>query len=325
MAAMKVLISDKTDPICAETLLAFRGIEVEQKAGMSPEQLLAEIPGYEALVVRSATKVTAAVIEAGKKLKAIGRAGAGVDNIDVPAATASGIVVMNTPGGNANAVAELAVSMMFALARKLVPTVEGMKAGRWEKKGYKGTELAGKTLGLVGIGQVGAKVARKAVALDMKVLACDPLVSAEKAGEARAELCDLERLYRDSDYISLHLPKNPETAGMIDKHAFARMKPGVFLVNCARGGIVVEADLLQALEEGKVAGVGMDVYEQEPPAQWSLVNHADVIATPHIGATTSEAQVVVAEMIGRQIGRYLTEGEAINAVKPYRNLRSQLK
>jgi D-3-phosphoglycerate dehydrogenase len=210
---MKVLISDITDPICAQTLKDFPGIEVEERGGMSPEQLLQEIPGYEALVVRSATKVTARLIAAGTKLKAIGRAGAGVDNIDIRAATDRGIVVMNTPGGNANAVAELAVGMMFALARKLLATAEGMKADRWEKKGYEGGELAGKTLGLLGIGQVGARVARKAAALDMKVLACDPFVTPEKAQGFGAELCELDRLYGSSDYISLHLPKNEQTTG----------------------------------------------------------------------------------------------------------------
>jgi D-3-phosphoglycerate dehydrogenase len=311
---MRVLISDKTDSICARTLRSFSGIEVEERGGMSPEQLLEEIPGYEALVVRSATKVTAQVIAAGTKLKAIGRAGAGVDNIDIQAAADRGILVMNTPGGNANAVAELAVGMMFALARKLPAMVEGMKAARWEKKGYRGVELAGKTLGLVGIGQVGARVARKAAALDMRVLAYDPFVTAEKAQELGAELCELDRLYGESDYISLHLPKNEQTAGIIDRDALSKMKPGVFLVNCARGGIVVESDLLEALEQGRVAGVGIDVYENEPPQDWSLVKHPAVIATPHIGAATAEAQTVVAEMIGRQIGQYLSAGKIVHAV-----------
>ncbi len=311
---MKVLISDKTDPICGETLKSFPGIDVEERGGMSPEQLLQEIPGYEALVVRSATKVTAQVIAAGTKLKAVGRAGAGVDNIDIQAASERGILVMNTPGGNANAVAELALGMMFALTRKLLSTAEGMKAGRWEKKGYQGGELVGKTLGLVGIGQVGARVARKAAALDMRVLAYDPFVKAEQAQEMGAELCELDRLYGQSDYISLHLPRNEQTAGMINGDAFERMKPGVFLINCARGGIVVEADLLQALEQGRVAGAGIDVYEKEPPEDWSLAEHPAVIATPHIGAATGEAQVLVAQMIGRQIGQYLSEGKVVHSV-----------
>jgi D-3-phosphoglycerate dehydrogenase len=311
---MKVLISDKTDPICGKTLRSYSGIDVEERGGMSPEELLQEIPGYEALIVRSATKVTAQVIEAGTRLKAIGRAGAGVDNIDVQAATEKGILVMNTPGGNANAVAELAVGMMFALTRKLYTMAAGMQAERWEKKGYRGGELAGKTLGLVGIGQVGARVARKALALDMKVLAYDPLVSPEKAREMGVEHCDIERLYERCDFLSLHLPRNEQTAGMINAEAFSKMKPGVFLINCARGGIVVESDLLDALEKGQVAGAGIDVYETEPPEDWSLAKHPAVIATPHIGAATAEAQIVVADMIGRQIGHYLTEGKPIHAV-----------
>jgi D-3-phosphoglycerate dehydrogenase len=311
---MRVLISDKTDPICAETLRSFSGIEVEERAGMSAEELLRDIPGCDALMVRSATKVTAEVIEAGTELKAIGRAGAGVDNIDVEAATAKSVLVMNTPGGNANAVAELAVGMMFALARKLPAMATGMKAERWEKKGYQGAELAGKTLGVLGIGYVGARVAEKAAALGMKVLACDPFVSSEKARERGAEPCDLEQLLSRCDYISLHLPKNEQTTGQINAAAFAKMKPGVFIVNCARGGIVVEADLLEALQSGKVGGAGIDVYENEPPENWSLMKHPSVIATPHIGAATAEAQVVVAEMIGRQIGDFLTGGKIVNAV-----------
>jgi D-3-phosphoglycerate dehydrogenase len=313
-SGMKVLISDKTDSICGKTLKAFSGIEVDERGGMSSEELLQEIRGYEALVVRSATKVTAQVIEAGVKLKVIGRAGAGVDNIDVQAATEKGILVMNTPGGNANAVAELALGFMFALARKLHLMATGMEAERWEKKGYRGGELAGKTLGLVGIGQVGARVARKAAALGMKVLACDPFVTPEQAREMGAEHCDLDRLYERSDYISLHLPKNEQTTGLISADAFVKMKRGVFLIDCARGGIVVEADLLEALETGQVAGAGIDVYETEPPTDWALMKHPAVVATPHIGAATAEAQIVVAEMIGRQIGEYLKEGKVVHAL-----------
>jgi D-3-phosphoglycerate dehydrogenase len=221
---------------------------------------------------------------------------------------------MNTPGGNANAVAELALGFMFALARKLHLMATGMEAERWEKKGYRGGELAGKTLGLVGIGQVGARVARKAAALGMKVLACDPFVTPEQAREMGAEHCDLDRLYERSDYISLHLPKNEQTTGLISADAFVKMKRGVFLIDCARGGIVVEADLLEALETGQVAGAGIDVYETEPPTDWALMKHPAVVATPHIGAATAEAQIVVAEMIGRQIGEYLKEGKVVHAL-----------
>jgi D-3-phosphoglycerate dehydrogenase len=203
---------------------------------------------------------------------------------------------------------------MFALARKLPAMAAGMKAERWEKKGYKGSELAGKILGVLGIGHVGARVAETAAAIGMKVLACDPFVTPEKAQARGAEPCELERLLRQCDYISLHLPKNEQTLGQINAEAFAVMKPGVCLINCARGGIVVEADLLEALESGKVAGAGIDVYEYEPPTDWSLIKHPAVIATPHIGAATAEAQIVVAEMIGRQIGEFLSEGKIVYGV-----------
>lgn len=317
---MKALICDKTEAVCAQTLKGFAGIEVVEKPALSPEELLKEIPAYEALVVRSATKVTRAVIEAGKKLKVVGRAGAGVDNIDVAAAAEKGIVVMNTPGGNSNAVAELALGMMLALVRSLPATDAAMKARKWEKKSYMGGELAGKTLGLVGIGSVGALVARKARALDMRVLAHDPLVAEDRALELGTVRVQLPELLSQSDYISLHLPKNDKTVGMLNREAFARMKRGVYLIHCARGGIVVEKDLLAALEDGTVAGVGVDVYEQEPPSGdgWALAEHPRVIATPHVGASTREAQEVVAEMIARQIGDFLTTGlsrNAVNAVK----------
>jgi len=308
------LICDKTDPVCAETLRDFPGIEVVEKPGLTPEELAGEAAGCEALIVRSATKVTRQIIEAAMSLKVIGRAGAGVDNIDVQAASERGIPVLNTPGGNANAVAELALAMMFCLARRLTLTAQSMKAQRWEKKSYRGSELGGKTLGLIGIGYVGAKVAKKAAALDMKVVAFDPYVSASRAEQLGAKLCELDEVYRTSDYISLHLPKNDETVGMIDREALTKMKPGVFLIDCARGAIVVEADLLEALEQEKVAGVGIDVYQKEPPEDWSLVKHPRVLATPHIGAATGEAQIVVAQMIARQVGEFLTEGKIVNAV-----------
>jgi D-3-phosphoglycerate dehydrogenase len=237
-----------------------------------------------------------------------------VDNIDVPAASERGIVVMNTPGGNANAVAELTLGMMFALARSIPRADASMKAGRWEKKQLEGGELAGKTLGLVGVGKVGARVARKAACLDMKVLAADPLVPEAEIRALGAEPVSLERLLAESDFLSVHAPKNSETAGMLSRDAFARLKPGAFLINCARGGIVVESDLLEALEQGRLAGAAMDVYEQEPPQERALAEHPRVIATPHIGASTREAQIVVAEMIAGQVGRFLTTGEVLNAV-----------
>lgn len=311
---MKVLISDKTSPVCRRALEGFTGVEVVEKPGLPAEQLLEEVGSCQALIVRSATKVTRQVLEAAGGLKVVGRAGAGVDNIDLAAARERGIVVMNTPGGNSGAVAELVIGLMFALARNIPQADASMKAGRWEKTAFMGRELSGKTLGLIGIGHVGATVARKASALGMRVLATDPYVAVEQAREMGATLVELEALYREGDYISLHVPRTAETAGLIDAGAFAAMKEGVRLVNCARGGIVVEADLLAALESGKVAGAALDVYESEPPADLTLAAHPRVVALPHIGASTQEAQEIVAEMIGEQVGRFLTTGEVVNAV-----------
>jgi D-3-phosphoglycerate dehydrogenase len=311
---VKILISDKTHEICARTLRGFPGLSVAEKPGLSSEELAAELKDAAGLIVRSATKVTREVLEASPNLKVIGRAGAGVDNIDVPAASQRGVVVMNTPGGNANAVAELTLGMMFALARCIPRADASMKAGRWDKKQLEGGELARKTLGLVGVGKVGARVARKAACLEMKVLAADPFVSEADIRALGAEPVSLERLLAESDFLSVHAPKSPETAGMLGRDAFARLKPGAFLINCARGGIVVELDLLEALEQGRLAGAAIDVYEQEPPHERALAEHPRVIATPHIGASTREAQVVVAEMIADQVGRFLISGEVVNAV-----------
>jgi len=266
-------------------------------------------------VVRSATQATRDVISAGSSLKVIGRAGAGVDNIDVKAATERGIVVLNTPGANAEGAGELAVAMMFALARDLSRADATMKAGTWDKKSFNGCELRGKTLGLVGIGAVGSVVARCAAGIGMKVIAHDPFVAPEKGAAMGLRLVDLDEVIRASDFISIHSPRTEKTKGMFNRDAFARMKKGVFLVNCARGGIVVEKDLLEALNAGIVRGAGVDVYDKEPPESWDLARHPRVIASPHIGASTAEAQVNVSVMIARQVGAYLTRGEIVNAVK----------
>jgi D-3-phosphoglycerate dehydrogenase len=311
---MKVLITDKVEQECIDELKKFKEIKVDLKSGLSEEEIIKIISGYEALIVRSATKVTGAIITAGSKLKVIGRAGAGVDNIDVKAATEKGVWVMNTPGGNSSAVAELTLGMIFALARHLAKADASMKASKWEKKIFNGTEISNKVLGLVGIGNVGSIVGRKAKALGMEVIASDPYVSASKASEMGITLVALEELYKKADYISIHVPKNSETAGMINKEAMAKMKDGVYIINCARGGIVLEKDLLEALNSGKVAGAGVDVFETEPPADLSLAKHPNVIATPHIGASTIEAQVNVAIMIARQIGDFLTKNIVLNVV-----------
>jgi D-3-phosphoglycerate dehydrogenase / 2-oxoglutarate reductase len=313
---MKVLISDKASKECRRKLEEFGGIEVVEKTGLDPAALVKEIAGYEALVVRSATKVTREVLQAGRKLKIVGRAGAGVDNIDVKAASELGIVVTNTPGGNSAAVAELALGLMFGLVRSIPRADAAMKQGQWLKKELEGRELGGKTLGLVGIGNVGAIVARLARGIGMKVVAYDPYVTADRARELGTELVALDGLLARSDFISVHVPKTKETAGMVNAALLAKARKGVYLVNCARGGIVVEKDLLAALEGGQVAGAAVDVYDEEPPKDSALARHPKVIATPHIGASTEEAQVVVAVMVADQIGRFLTTGEVRNAVKP---------
>jgi D-3-phosphoglycerate dehydrogenase len=316
MSVMKVLISDKIEEVCPRKLREFPGIEVAEMAGLKPDELLQEIKGRIGLIVRSATKVTRELIEAGTALKVIGRAGTGVDNIDVKAATAKGIVVMNTPGGNANAVAELTIGMMIAIAREIPRGDAAMKAGKWEKKSFLGVELEGKTLGLMGIGFVGSRVAAKARGLGMKVLVHDPFVSPDESRRLGVELVDLELLLASSDFVSLHLPRTPETTGLINRKSIAVMKRGVYILNCARGGIIDDTDLLAALESGQVAGAAVDVYDPEPPADWRVPKHPRVVAMPHIGASTVEAQETVARMIAEQVGAYLTTGKvkfAVNA------------
>jgi D-3-phosphoglycerate dehydrogenase len=244
----------------------------------------------------------------------IGRAGAGVDNIDVKAASARGIVVLNTPGANAEAAGELAVAMMFALARDLARADATMKTGTWDKKTFNGVELLGKTLGLVGIGNVGSVVGRCCKAMGMRVIAHDPFVTKEKAESLGFQLMEFDQVVKGADFISIHSPRTEQTRGLFDARVFAQMKKGVFLVNCARGGIVVEKDLIAALDDGTVRGAGVDVYEPEPPNDWALAKHPKVIASPHLGASTAEAQVNVSVMIARQIGDFLTRGEVRNAV-----------
>jgi D-3-phosphoglycerate dehydrogenase / 2-oxoglutarate reductase len=315
-ARRKVFIADGLTPEGMEEFGKFPGLEVVVKTGLVPDKLVAELGGVEGLVVRSATQATRELIAASPSLKVIGRAGAGVDNIDVKAASERGILVLNTPGGNAEAAAELAVAMMFALARDIARADATMKAGKWEKKGFSGVELLGKTLGLVGIGNVGSIVGRHARAMGMKVVAFDPFVAQDKAAALGFALAGFDEVVSTADFISIHSPRTEKTKGLFNAKVFATMKKGVFLVNCARGGIVVEKDLIAALDNGTVRGAGIDVFDKEPPEDWSLARHPRVIATPHLGATTAEAQVNVSVMIARQMGAYLTRGEIINAVNP---------
>ncbi len=309
----KVLISDDLSPRAAE-MFRERGVEVDIETGLSEDELIARIGAYDGLAVRSATKVTAKVLEAAENLKVVGRAGIGVDNIDVDAATQQGIVVMNTPFGNSITTAEHAIALMLALARDLPAANASTQAGKWEKKRFMGVEITGKILGLIGVGNIGSIVASRAQGLKMRVVAHDPFLSLERAQDLGLEKVELDELYTRADFITLHVPLTDQTRGLIDRDAFARMKKGVRLINCARGGIVVEKDLLEALESGRVAGAALDVFEVEPAKDNALFGRDNVIATPHLGAATTEAQEKVALQVAEQMSDYLLTGAVINAL-----------
>jgi D-3-phosphoglycerate dehydrogenase len=313
---MKILISDKSSPACAE-LLRTAGYDVDEKFGITHEELIKNIAVYDGLIVRSATSVTAEVINAAKNLKVIGRAGAGVDNIDVSTAVNNGIVVMNTPGANTNAVVELTLSYILALSRHLYKASNTMKNGQWEKKNLTGTEVLEKTLGVIGYGKIGRQVSIKSRCLGMEVLCYDPYVGREIIDQFGVRLvAEFDELLGTADYISVHVPKTPETTNLFTKKEFSLMKKGVYFINCARGGIVNETDLLWALNEGIISAVGIDVYESEPPVDLKLVKHPRVMCSPHIGAATQEAQ----EKVGTQIAQQFVDmfsGKGIrNSVKP---------
>ncbi|HLF14958.1 MAG TPA: phosphoglycerate dehydrogenase, partial [Bacteroidota bacterium] len=308
-----ILIADAVDEK-ARAVFSAEGFTVAYLPEITREDLLASIGGYAALIVRSRTKVTADVLAAGVSLRAIGRAGAGVDNIDVEEATRRGIVVMNTPGGNTVSTAEHTISMMLALARNIPAADRSVRAMEWKRKDFVGTEVSGKTLGLVGLGKVGQEVARRARALDLRVLACDPLVSEEAARKLGVEPSGLPELYRRADFISLHTPLTPETSNLLNIDTMRACKRGVRIINCARGGILNERDLLLALDEGIVGGAALDVFEQEPPVDHALVNHPRIICTPHLGASTEEAQEKVALQIARQVADFLMERNVTGSV-----------
>ena len=286
---VKVLISDKMSPLAAKTFRE-RGVEVDEKPGLDKAELRAIIGEYDGLAIRSATKVSDKLLSSATNLKVIGRAGIGVDNVDVPAATAAGICVMNTPFGNSITTAEHAVAMMLALARQIPAADRSTQAGKWEKSRFMGVELFGKTLGIIGCGNIGAIVADRAIGLRMKVIAYDPFLSPQRAHELGVEKVDLDVLLARADFISLHTPLTDATRGIINAAALAKTKSGVRIVNCARGGLVVEADLKAALESGHVAGAALDVFEQEPATESPLFNMEQVVTTPHLGASTGEAQ-----------------------------------
>ena len=332
----KVLISDKMDPRAAE-IFRERGVEVDEITGLSPEELMKIIGEYDGLAIRSSTTVTPEILNAATNLKVVGRAGIGVDNVDIPAASAKGVVVMNTPFGNSITTAEHAVAMMFALARQLPEADASTQAGKWEKSRFMGVELTSKTLGLIGAGNIGSIVAERAIGLRMKVVAFDPFLTAERAVEMGVEKVTLDELLERADFITLHTPLTDQTRNILSAEALAKTKPGVRIVNCARGGLIDEAALKEALESGHVAGAALDVFAQEPAKENPLFGTPNLICTPHLGASTSEAQVNVAIQVAEQMSDYLVNGGVSNALnmpslsaeqapklRPYMDLATQL-
>jgi D-3-phosphoglycerate dehydrogenase len=313
--APKVLISDALSDAAVQ-IFKDRGIEVDfqPKLGPDKEKLAAMIGGFDGLAIRSATKVTAKLLDNAKNLKVIGRAGIGVDNVDIPAATAKGVIVMNTPFGNSITTAEHAITMMLALAREIPQADASTQAGKWEKNRFMGVEITAKTLGVVGCGNIGSIVVDRAHGLRMKVIAYDPFLSAERARDLGVEKVDLDELFRRSDFITLHTPLTDKTKNIIDAKSIATMKKGVRIVNCARGGLADEAALRQALDSGHVAGAAFDVFVEEPAKANPLFGHPNVVCTPHLGASTAEAQENVALQVAEQMSDYLLTGAITNAI-----------
>ena len=311
----KVLITDPLAQQGLERLSAYADLEVDLRPGLSPADLIRHIPLYHGLIIRSGTRVTKEALAAAVNLRVVGRAGIGVDNVDVEAATKRGIVVMNTPGGNNVTTAEHALSLLLALARNIPQANASLKAGRWEREKFTGSEISHKVLGVIGLGNIGAIVAERALGLRMQVVAYDPFVASEAAAKLRVELTTLDELYAQADFITVHTPLTKETRGLISAAAFAKMKKGVRIINCARGGIIDEEALLHALTSGKVAGAALDVFVQEPPLPTHpLLQLEQVICTPHLGAATDEAQINVAVAIADQVASFLTRGVIQNAV-----------
>lgn len=336
MTKPKVLISDKMDPNAAR-IFEERGCDVDVITGQTPEELAAMIGEYDGLAIRSSTKVTPEILEAATNLKVIGRAGIGVDNVDIPTASSKGVVVMNTPFGNSITTAEHAIALIFAVARQIPEANASTQAGKWEKSRFMGVELTGKTLGLIGAGNIGGIVASRAIGLRMKVVAFDPFLTPERAIELGIEKVELGDLLARADFITLHTPLTDETRNILSKENLAKTKKGVRIVNCARGGLIDEAALKEALESGHVAGAALDVFAEEPAKENPLFGTENFICTPHLGASTSEAQVNVALQVAEQMSDYLVNGGVTNALnmpslsaeeapklKPYMALAEQL-
>ncbi len=311
--APRVLIADKLSPAAAQ-IFKDRGIETDTKIGLDKDQLAEIINQYDGIAIRSATKVTEKVLAKAEGLKVIGRAGIGVDNVDVPAATSRGIIVMNTPFGNSITTAEHAISMMMALGRQIAEADRSTQAGKWEKSRFMGVEVTSKTLGIIGCGNIGSIVADRAHGLKMKVIAYDPFLTEERAVDLGVERVSLEDLFRRADFITLHTPLTEKTKNIVNARSIATMKKGVRIINCARGGLIVEADLAEAIKSGQVAGAALDVFEVEPAKENVLFGLPNVICTPHLGASTSEAQENVALQVAEQMADFLLTGAISNAV-----------
>ncbi|MGE8135398.1 phosphoglycerate dehydrogenase [Novosphingobium subterraneum] len=313
MTKPKVLISDKMDPNAAR-IFTEMGCDVDVITGETPEQLIARIGEYDGLAIRSSTKVTKAILDAATNLKVIGRAGIGVDNVDIPYASSKGVVVMNTPFGNSITTAEHAIAMMFALARQIPEANAQTQAGLWPKNGFMGVEVTGKTLGLIGAGNIGSIVAARALGLKMKVVAFDPFLTPERAVEMGVEKADLDTLLAKADFITLHTPLTDQTRNILSRENLAKCKKGVRIINCARGGLIDEAALKDALDSGQVAGAALDVFETEPAKESPLFGTPNFICTPHLGASTTEAQVNVALQVAEQMADFLVTGGVTNAL-----------
>jgi len=311
---MKVLVSDTLSEVGVKIFQETPGIEVDVKTGLTPDELKKIIGQYHGLAIRSATKVTADIIEAAENLKVIGRAGIGLDNVDIPAASQKGIVVMNTPEGNTITTAEHTMAMIMSLTRNIPRATASLKEGKWEKKKLQGRELFNKTLGLVGAGHIGQIVATRARGMKMKVIVFDPFIKPEIIEKLDLEPVSLDELLKRADYITIHTPKTDETINLINKATIAKMKKGAMLINCARGGIINEDDLYEALKSGHLAGAAMDVFSSEPPGKIPLMELPNFICTPHLGASTREAQENVARDVAEQITGYLLHGTVKNAV-----------
>jgi D-3-phosphoglycerate dehydrogenase len=333
----KVFITDKLSEKGVAVFKAEPDFQADVYPTLPPEELKKAIVDYDALVIRSATNVTADILEAAKKLKVVGRAGVGLDNVDIPAATRRGVIVMNTPDGNTISAAEHTVALVLAMARNVPQAHASLKEKKWERNKFTGIELYGKTLGVIGLGRIGFEVARRLRAFNMRIVAYDPFCTPERAAEIEAELTTVEAILREADIITVHVPKTKETANMIGAAQFKTCKKGVRFVNVARGGIINEADLAQALKDGQVAGAAIDVFSEEPPTGNPLLDADKVVLTPHLGASTEEAQVNVADVVARQIVDALRGGTITNAVnipsvsadlwkeiQPYHELASRL-